>query len=549
MSGLFLIFGWDYQVWTQELARAASCWRDKPRIQYPSRIVGGETATHVENEMISEDEKQRILDSMIRAFDKFSHQQYRNLFAGIPEKKEGARATIIEDRFLQMRANTIDSYMRVLDMRTRSKPAMKHRAILTKAAILSLAKGDFTLSELARGTTRSDNDGDSRRGYTERQQRRLIREAHRDMFFESEPDPERKRGDRREKRISSAFSNGGLPRDPAGDLARSFLDAAAEAAQAISGAGKQRLLGLNSALRLAFPQYLEDVIRFRGECRAVFESLGERNDRIDFLREQLVDSPLLLDMFYSHLTSILDLKWFRTRTNAEKELLLKPAPEAKYGRDDAQKAREMLVSIYEPDLASSLLDISGTAFLQYGRPSAAVCVFMECTDMAGNDRNQGTAWQNVAVCHRLKKNFKLALGAMKKALACFEATGDTYRVCNALQLIGESQWRLGFRDAAMKSFDEVERRGMEMEEGKRWLSQFILGMSFGRLGEMGLRRAHLAKALKMIPEEDTEAILRVNGLIDYEHPIWSDTVLPPSLRQELDDGVSYIWKTLYEREE
>ena len=52
----------------------------------------------------------------------------------------------------------------------------------------------------------------------------------------------------------------------------------------------------------------------------------------------------------------------------------------------------------------------------------------------------------------------------------------------------------------------------------------------------------------MIPEEDTEAILRVNGLIDYEHPIWSDTALPPSLRQELDDGVSYIWKTLYERE-
>ena len=85
---------------------------------------------------------------------------------------------------------------------------------------------------------------------------------------------------------------------------------------------------------------------------------------------------------------------------------------------------------------------------------------------------------------------------MKKALTCFEAAGDTYRVCNALQLIGESQWRLGFRDAAMKSFDEVERRGMEMEGEKRWLSQFILGMSFGRLGEMGLRRAHLAKALK-----------------------------------------------------
>ena len=237
--------------------------------------------------MISEDEKQQITDSIVRAFDKFAHRQYRNLFAGILEKKGGMRETIIEDRFLQTRSINIDSYMRVQDMRAKSKPAMKHRAILARAAILSLGKGDFTLSELGRDTDRCGNDGDSRRGYTDRQQQRLIREAHRDMFFEPEPDPEQKRGDRRKKRISSAFSDGDPPRDPAGDLARAFLDAGAKATLAISSVGKQRLLALNSTLRLAFPKYLEDVMGFRDECRAVFESLGERNDRIDFLREQL----------------------------------------------------------------------------------------------------------------------------------------------------------------------------------------------------------------------------------------------------------------------
>ena len=512
-------------------------------------LSAGETATHVENEMISEDEKQQITDSIVRAFDKYAHRQYRNLFAGIPEKKDGMRETIIEDRFLDMRSISIDSYMRVQDMRARSKPVMKRRAILARAAILSLAKGDFTLSELDHDPDRCCNDGDSHRGYTDRHRQRLVREVHRNMFFEPEPDSVRKREDKREKRISSAFSDGDPPRDPAGDRARAFLDTAAKIVPTISGVGKQRMLALNSTLRMAFPMYLEDVMAFRNECRAVFESLGERNDRIDFLREQLVESPLLLDVFYSHLTSILDLAWFRTRKNAEKELLLKPAPQAKYDRDDARKARGMLVSIYGPDLARHFLDISGTAFLQYDRPSAAAYVFMECVYMAGNDRNRGAAWQNVAACHRLKKRFKLALVAMKKALVCFEAAGDTYRVCNALQLIGESRWRLGFRDAAMKSFDEVERRGMEMEAEKRWLSQYILGMSFGRLGEMRLRRAHLAKALKMIPEEDTEAILLVNGLIDYEHPISSDTMLPRGLREELDDGVSRLWKTLYEREE
>ncbi len=499
--------------------------------------------------MITEDEKQQIADSIVRAFDKHAHRQYRNLFAGIAEKKGGIRETTIEDRFLSLRASSIDSYMRVLEMRARSKPVMKRRPILTRAAILSLAKGDFALSELDRDTDRFRSDGDSRRGYTDRQQRRLLREIHGDMFFDPEPDPAQKQGDRRERRIASVFSDGGPPWDPAGDRAREFLDDAAKILPAVSGAGKMRRVALNSILRLAFPKYLEGVMAFRDECRAVFESLGQSNDRIDFLREQLVESPRLLDGVYSHLTSILDLAWFRTRKNAEKELLLKPAPQAKYGPDDARNARGILVGIYGPDLAHHFLDASGTAFLQYNRPSAAAYVFIECSDMARNDMNRGSAWQNVAVCHRMKNNFKLALRALRKALDCFEATGDTYRVCNALQLIGESQWRLGFRDAAMGSFDEVERRGMEMEAEMRWRSQYILGMSFGRLGEMGLRRAHLVKALKMIPEEDTSEILRVNGLIDYEHPISPDAMLPQGLREELDDAVSSLWKALYERGE
>ncbi|MDE0396263.1 MAG: hypothetical protein OXL96_00505 [Candidatus Poribacteria bacterium] len=499
--------------------------------------------------MITEDEKQQIADSITRAFDKHAHRQYRNLFVGIAEKKGGMSETIIEDRFLTIRASSIDSYMRVLEMRAGSKLVMKRRPILTRAAILSLAKGDFALSELDCDTDRFRNDGDSRRGYTDRQQRRLLRETHRDMFFDPEPDPARKQGDRRERRIASVFSDGGPPRDPAGDRAREFLDDAAKILPAVAGAGKMRRVALNSILRLAFPKYLKGVMAFRDECRAVFESLGQSSDRIDFLREQLVESPLLLDVVYSHLTSILDLAWFRTLKNAEKEMLLKPAPQAKYGPDDARKARGMLVDIYGPDLTHHFLDVSGTAFLQYDRPSAAAHVFMECSGMAQNDMSRGSAWQNVAVCHRMKKNFKLALGALRKALACFEAAGDTYRVCNALQLIGESQWRLGFRDAAMRSFDEVERRGMEMEAETRWLSQYILGMSFGRLGEMGLRRAHLVKALKMIPEEDTGTIIWVNDLIDYEHPISPDAVLPRGLGEELDGAVSRLWKTLYERGE
>ena len=70
----------------------------------------------------------------------------------------------------------------------------------------------------------------------------------------------------------------------------------------------------------------------------------------------------------------------------------------------------------------------------------------------------------MASAHRISQNYKLALHKMREALACFEKTGDVYRVCNAKQLIGESQWLLGHKDAATRSFEEVEMHA------KRWRS-------------------------------------------------------------------------------
>lgn len=492
--------------------------------------------------MISEDEKQQIRHSVIRAFNNFIFQHYQDLFTEMQEKGNDVHAAIIEERFLQQRATDINSYMQILDLRVRSKPVTKHRMVLVKAAILSLANGDFTLSDLDRGTNRRDLNSDARNDYTDRQMQRLTRERYRHVFFE--PNPRQKSSDNRVKQISSVFSES----NPSSTLIRDLMQAYPNTGYKTMrvGSGKQmQQVALNSALRLAFPQYLEDVTRFRDECRTVLESLGVRNDRIDFLREQLVENAGLLDVFCSHLTSILDLVWFRTKSKNEREHLLKPCPDVRYDCGDAKKARDMLVDMYGPDAASHILDISGSAFLQYGRLHAAICVFGECANMAENDMNLGVAWQNIAVAHRIGQNFKLALGAMKKALNSFKAAGDAYRICNALQLIGESQWRLGFRTAALKSFEGVEGYGMGMEKDKRWIIQFILGMSFGRLGERLLSQKHLVKTLEMIPEEETERILQINRMIDNEHPTNVDAVLPLALQQELDAVIHGTHEALY----
>ena len=81
-------------------------------------------------------------------------------------------------------------------------------------------------------------------------------------------------------------------------------------------------LFLNSFVRFAFPEFLNDILSLRDECKAVFENLGEHNERIDFLREQLTEVTPLLITFYSNLSAILDLEWFRSRPkNTQKKFL------------------------------------------------------------------------------------------------------------------------------------------------------------------------------------------------------------------------------------
>ena len=490
--------------------------------------------------MISGDEKEQIRRSIMRAFDTFSHQHYRDLFAGAP-KEGGAGAAIVEDRFLQVRAWDVGSYMRVLDRRAKSRPAAKHRKVLVKAAICSMVRGGFEMSELGGGPD------DGTRGYTDRHRQRLIHERYGDAFIGLEAGREHR--DDRVKRLSTVFSESRLPRSRDADAARAYLDAAGMAMYALRRSGVQRRLGLNSILRLAFPQVLSDMLVFREECRAVFESLGERNERIDFLREQIVEGPGLLDIFYSQLSSILDVTWFRTLPEGEREPLLEPAPEARYGPGDARRAGAMLAGIYGRGTAFHQLDLCGNAFLQFGRPRAAVSVFTECTNMAEGDMQRCIAWQNVAATHRISQNFKLALGAMKKALPHFEAAGDTYRVCNALQLIGEFQWRLGFREAARRSFRETESRSAEMEESERWKIPANLGMTFGRLDDMRQRRRYLVRALGMVPEEETDTILRLNALISDERPISPDDRLHPDLGKDLDEAADKMYGVLLNRKD
>ena len=491
--------------------------------------------------MITEDQKREIEESVMISFEKYSYLQYRDLYAKVMNGQKVDDGFIIEDRFLQRRALDMDFYMYVLGQRSADKAVAKHREIIVRSAIISLARGTFTLSDADRDKGAHDyGDPDADGSYTDRQVRRLIRERYKNAFFENDSAPKNS-GDGRIKHISSVFSEELPPSDPAGDLASGLMSAARSTSDDHS-----ELLFLNSVARFIFPQFLGDLLKFKDECRAVFESLGELDERIAYLREQLTVATPMLTMLYSHMTSVLDLTWFRSKPKDIQKRILDSYQLTRYDQTDSTKAKEILDCIYGPNASVGILCYAATAFIKYGRTKQAIHMFKICLDSSKGDLKRGMLLQNIAVAHRIDGNFKLALGAMKKALLHFEATGDTYRICNALQLIGENQWYLGFKDAAMQSFDKCEERGQTMDPEKRWLIHFILGMSFGRLGEWKIRRKHLVKTMELLPEEDTEGILWINQLIDDQRPMYSDTTLPVMLRKDIRDHMRQL-STLSDR--
>ena len=491
--------------------------------------------------MITEDQKREIEESVMISFEKYSYLQYRDLYAKVMNGQKVDDGFIIGDRLLQRRALDIDFYIYVLGQRSADKAVAKHRKIIVRSAIISLARGTFTLSDADRDKGDHDyGDPDADGSYTDRHVQRIIHEKYKSAFFENGPAP-KSPGDGRIKRISSVFSEEMPPSDPAGDLASGLMSAARSTSDDHS-----ELLFLNSVARFAFPQFLGDLLKFRDECRAVFESLGELDERIAYLREQLTVATPMLITLYSHITSVLDLTWFRYKPKDIQKRILGSYQLARYNQADSTKVKEMLDCIYGPNESVGMLCYAATAFIKYGRTKQAIHMFKLCLDSSKGDLKRGMLLQNIAVAHRIDGNFKLALGAMKEALLHFEAAGDTYRICNAMQLIGESQWRLGFKDAAMQSFDKCEERGQAMDPEKRWLIHFILGMSFGRLEGWKIRRKHLVKAMELMPEENTADILWINQLIDDQRPMYSDTTLPVMLRNDIRDHMRQL-STLSDR--
>jgi tetratricopeptide (TPR) repeat protein len=105
-------------------------------------------------------------------------------------------------------------------------------------------------------------------------------------------------------------------------------------------------------------------------------------------------------------------------------------------------------------------------------------------------------------------------GEARKALSYYKKSGKTYYVCLALKLIAEAQYYMGFKESAINSFQSVENLADKLNQDK-WKVLLNIGMSFNRLGETHLRDKYLTKCLPLIPDDETETILRVNDMFGF----------------------------------
>lgn len=141
-------------------------------------------------------------------------------------------------------------------------------------------------------------------------------------------------------------------------------------------------------------------------------------------------------------------------------------------------------------------------------------MFEQCISLTDKVLEKGILWQNIAVAYRSNENFKLMLQAMKKSLSYYKKSQSVYHICMAQQLIGESQWRLGLKDSAMNSFQKAENSGKLLNPNEEYKIPCNIGTSFERLGEKSLRDKYWTKALTLIPQEETDMILRLNHMIN-----------------------------------
>ena len=478
----------------------------QPPFFYPKE----ENATLNESEKI---ERDKIAKSIMTSFDKIS-QRYLERYISAVNRASPKWKIELNDYAKQLglllskRACIPGFYQYVLKETITNQKLKRQRVTLTKAFLLSMFKPEgFKLEDvMEKPLSNEENDY-----YTRRHVQRIIHEYVPDAFFEVETAPiKRQKIDDRVKSIATIFSSREMPKTDTTETASQMSKADKE----YWGSNRIALemIRHNAEINPIMPEYVEDLISFRGECK---EIISKQNflAREKYAKHLCTDSgqfTLLFEVFYRQVSSIIAQEWFQNQDPETRKRLIANGYPFKYNSVDAAKARELLLTLLQPEQQVNFLtSLCAISLQEQGMFLQALTLNNELLKSGSlASLEKGIILENNAVVCRNSGKFKLMIGYMKKALQEYERSGNVYRVAVGLKNIGEAEWQVGFKEAAWSYFRKAEEKVPSLADPmERFGILWNLASAFKRIGEARAEQKYLTKCLEALPDSETEKIL------------------------------------------
>ncbi len=460
---------------------------------------------------MSDEARDRIRRTIYTVFDRWGQRSMETFMQkfqrGGAAASEAYRVEWIEQAFLERRAKHPGLARYVLKQTLKSKVLRKHRTTLLRSALTSIAAEDSPavkelVGKLVDGP-RDPRQVSSPPAYTRRTLQRLRKEEYPEVFFDHGPAD----NDGRLEKVSTIFGPFSLPRQEATEDAAAYLSS--DRAKVLSDPTFGEQISHRGSIRDAEPEYLEALREFRTDCdRLIGQLLGRpkmSKETLRLLHEEFQAYPELIQVLFNHILSILAVKWFRGRREADKARLLEDEFQLHYTKKDALRAHVLIAKTFGPKVATVFLtNMASFAMHVLGLPEDGMHIHEAILELhTGETAAQAAAWDNIGICLRDLGEYTKAMKAMEKATPLYRQLGDTYHEFIAERNIGEALIRIGRTEDGFACFERVQARILELKDGEKRVGVWLnLATGARRCGLFDLEYDSLMKAIEEDPDTD-----------------------------------------------
>jgi len=447
---------------------------------------------------MDEEIKKNLKTSISTAFDNWINQyskkqsaKERNLTNNILEEAKK------EDLFLSKRIFILGFNRYVTIKALENSDLRKQKSVLLKTILQSIIhEQGFTMKELEESLESSGT-------YTRRHNQRLVHEIFSEVFIGLE----KQYKDERLNSFSTIFS-------PHIEISEGIMPPILqETLNTIPTTPRNRKwMEINNRIITITPEYLQDYLEFRDDAMRIMKEIGYKSTTGQVLYRELNEISEIQQIFHNHLQSIMAVGWWRSRRTTTKQKLLEDGFPWKYTAQDAENSRALLFELTQSEEhAFKVMFDGGMALIEMNLPESAEIVFLECTKIKqGPSKLRGIAHENVGYFHRINNRSKLMIKEMKNAVECYRKSGDNYRLSVGLKNLGEAEWMYGYKNAAMRYYNESEEIAGSLSPEEKANALGNLAVSAQRINNEKMEINFLLKFMNACPDDWTEQILNAD---------------------------------------